>query len=146
VHNGVHTLFFFQAMSSITIYHNPKCGTSRNVLAMIRASGDEPTIIEYLKNPPSADELKALARAAGVPLRALIRTKQPEYLAQGLDNATLNDDALAAAMVATPVLIERPIVVTPKGTRLARPSERVLDLLPRPLPPGFTKEDGTAVR
>ena len=129
-------------MSTFTIYHNPKCGTSRNVLAMLRASGESPRVIEYLKTPPTAAELKALARAAGVPLRGLIRTKQPEYLAQGLDDEALTDDQLAAAMVATPILIERPIVIAPKGTRLARPSEQVLNLLAHPLPPDFVKEDG----
>ena len=133
-------------MSPITIYHNPKCGTSRNVLAMIRASGEEPQVIEYLKTPPSADELKAMAQASGEPLRALIRTKQPEYLEQGLDNPQLTDDQLAAAMVATPVLINRPIVVTPLGTRLCRPSEAVLDLLPNPPAGDFVKEDGEVVR
>ena len=117
-------------MSRVTIYHNPKCGTSRNVLAMIRASGEAPHVIEYLKDPPSVAELKALAAAAGEPLRALIRTKQPEYLAQGLDDPRLTDDQLAEAMVATPVLINRPIVVGPKGARLGRPIERILEILP----------------
>lgn len=117
-------------MSDIKIFHNPKCGTSRDVLAMIRASGEEPDIIEYLKTPPSADELKALARATGAPLRALLRAKQAEYLEQGLDDPGLTDDQLAAAMAATPILINRPIVVTPRGTRLCRPAERVADLLP----------------
>ena len=133
-------------MSDITIYHNPKCGTSRNVLAMILASGAEPQVVEYLKTPPSADELKALAHATGEPLRALIRTKQAEYLAQGLDNPQLTDDQLAAALVTTPVLINRPIVVTPRGTRLCRPSEAVLDILPQPLAQDFVKEDGEVVR
>ena len=133
-------------MSTITIYHNPKCGTSRNVLAMIRASGAEPTVVEYLKTPPSRDELKAMAAATGEPLRALVRTKQPEYLAQGLDNPQLTDDQLADLMVATPVLINRPIVVTPLGTRLCRPSEAVLDILPQPLAGDFVKEDGEVVR
>ncbi len=133
-------------MSPATIYHNPRCGTSRNVLAMIRASGEEPQVIEYLKAPPSSAELKALAAATGEPLRALIRTKQAEYLGQGLDNPQLTDDQLAAAMVATPVLINRPIVVTPLGTRLCRPSEAVLDVLPQPLAQDFVKEDGEVVR
>ena len=133
-------------MSTITIYHNPQCGTSRNVLAMIRASGAEPTVVEYLKTPPSRDELKAMAAATGEPLRALVRTKQPEYLAQGLDNPQLTDDQLADLMVATPVLINRPIVVTPLGTRLCRPSEAVLDILPQPLAGDFVKEDGEVVR
>lgn len=118
-------------MSDITIFHNPRCGTSRTVLEMIRASGAEPDIVEYLKTPPSADELLALAQATGEPLRALLRAKQPEYLEQGLDEPSLTDAQLAAAMVATPVLINRPIVVTPRGTRLCRPAERVEALLPR---------------
>ena len=118
-------------MSDITIFHNPQCGTSRSVLALIRASGAEPRIVEYLKTPPSAAELRALARATGEPLRALLRTKQPEVLAQGLDDLALTDAQLAAAMAATPVLIERPIVVAPRGTRLCRPADRVRDLLPR---------------
>ena len=116
-------------MSTITIYHNPKCSTSRNVLAMIRESGEEPHIVEYLKNPPSRDELKAIAKATGEPLRALVRTKQPEYLEQGLDNPALTDEQLLDAMLATPVLINRPIVVTPKGARLGRPVERILEVL-----------------
>ena len=118
-------------MSDITIFHNPQCGTSRSVLALIRASGAEPRIVEYLKTPPSAAELRALARATGEPLRALLHTKQPEVLAQGLDDLALTDGQLAAAMAATPVLIERPIVVAPRGTRLCRPADRVRDLLPR---------------
>ena len=116
-------------MSAVTIYHNPKCGTSRKALDLLRERGIAPTIVEYLKHPPSAAELKAIARATGQPLRALLRTKQPEYLEQGLDNPSLTDDQLAAAMHATPVLIERPIVVTPKGARLGRPVERVLEVL-----------------
>ncbi|QTD44484.1 arsenate reductase (glutaredoxin) [Ottowia testudinis] len=132
-------------MNPITIYHNPQCGTSRNVLAMIRAGGEQPNVVEYLKTPPSRDELKAIAAATGEPLRALLRTKQPQYLAQGLDNPALTDDQLADAMVATPVLINRPIVVTPRGTRLCRPSEAVLDILPQPLTQDFVKEDGEVV-
>lgn len=117
-------------MSNITIYHNPKCSTSRNALEMIRASGEEPRIVEYLKNPPSRDELKAIAKATGEPLRALVRTKQPEYLDQGLDNPALTDDQLIDAMLATPVLINRPIVVSPQGARLGRPVEKILEVLP----------------
>ena len=116
-------------MSTITIYHNPQCGTSRNVLAMIRASGAEPTVVEYLKTPPNRDELKAMAAATGEPLRALLRTRQAEYAEQGLDNPALTDDQLLDAMLATPVLINRPIVVTPQGARLGRPLERVLEVL-----------------
>ena len=118
-------------MSAITIYHNPKCSASRNVLALLRERGIEPRIVEYLKTPPSPAELKAIARASGEPLRALLRTKQPEYLEQGLDDPQLSDEQLAEAMVATPVLINRPIVVTPLGARLGRPAEAVLDILPR---------------
>ncbi len=117
-------------MSTITIYHNPKCSTSRHALEMIRETGQEPRIVEYLKNPPSREELKAIAKATGEPLRALVRTKQPEYLAQGLDNPALADDQLIDALLATPVLINRPIVVTPKGARLGRPVEKVLEVLP----------------
>ncbi|MBY4596016.1 arsenate reductase (glutaredoxin) [Ottowia caeni] len=117
-------------MSTVTIYHNPKCSTSRNALEMIRASGEEPRIVEYLKNPPSRDELKAIAKATGEPLRALVRTKQAEYLEQGLDNPALTDDQLIDAMLATPVLINRPIVVTALGARLGRPLEKVLEVLP----------------
>ena len=117
-------------MSTVTIYHNPKCSTSRNALELIRASGEEPRIVEYLKNPPSRDELKEIAKATGEPLRALVRTKQAEYLEQGLDNPELTDDQLIDALLATPVLINRPIVVTPLGARLGRPVEKVLEILP----------------
>lgn len=132
-------------MTTITIYHNPACGTSRNVLTLIRNSGEEPRVIEYLKTPPTRDELRAIAQATGEPLRALIRTKQAEYTAQGLDEPALTDEQLLDAMLATPVLINRPIVVTPIGTRLCRPSERVLDILPQAQNGAFTKEDGEAV-
>ena len=114
-------------MSDVTIYHNPKCSTSRNALALLREHGIEPTVIEYLRTPPSRDELKRIAAATGEPLRALLRSKQPEYLEQGLDNAALSDEQLLDAMLATPVLINRPIVVGPKGARLGRPIERVLE-------------------
>ena len=116
-------------MATVTIYHNPHCSTSRKALELLRERGIEPTIVQYLKTPPSAAELQAIARASGAPLRALVRTKQPEYLAQGLDDATLTDAQLAAALHATPVLIERPIVVTARGARLGRPVENILDLL-----------------
>ncbi|MBN9406965.1 MAG: arsenate reductase (glutaredoxin) [Burkholderiales bacterium] len=116
-------------MSTVTIYHNPRCSTSRKALDLLRERGIEPVIVEYLKHPPSAAELKRIAKASGQPLRALLRTKQPEYLEQGLDDASLTDDQLAAAMHATPVLIERPIVVTAKGARLRRPIERILEVL-----------------
>ena len=116
-------------MNPITIYHNPQCSTSRKALALLRERGVEPVVVEYLKTPPSRDELKRIAAATGEPLRALLRSKQPEYLAQGLDDPSLSDDQLIDALLATPVLIERPIVVTPKGARLGRPVERVLEVL-----------------
>ena len=116
-------------MSTVTIYHNPKCSTSRKALDLLRERGIAPTIVEYLKHPPSAAELKAIARATGQPLRALLRTKQPEYLEQGLDDPQLSDDQLLDAMLTTPVLINRPIVVSAKGARLGRPLERVLEVL-----------------
>lgn len=116
-------------MSTVTIYHNPRCSTSRKALDLLRERGIEPRVIEYLKTPPSVAEIKAIARASGEPVRALLRTRQPEYLAQGLDDPKLGDDALARAMHATPVLIERPIVVTDKGARLGRPLERILEVL-----------------
>ncbi|MDO5623492.1 MAG: arsenate reductase (glutaredoxin) [Pseudomonadota bacterium] len=114
---------------TVTLYHNPQCSTSRKALALLRERGIEPAIVEYLKTPPTQGELMAIARATGEPLRALLRTKQPEYLAQGLDNPQLTDAQLAAAMQASPVLIERPIVVTPQGARLGRPVERIGDVL-----------------
>lgn len=117
-------------MSTVTIYHNPRCSTSRKALELLRSRGIEPVVVEYLKHPPSAAEIEAIARAAGTPVRALLRTKQPEYLEQGLDDPQLGDAALARAMHATPVLIERPIVVTARGARLGRPPERVLEVLP----------------
>lgn len=104
-------------MSTVTIYHNPKCSTSRNALALLRERGIEPQVVEYLKTPPSRDELQRIAAATGEPLRALLRTKQPEYLEQGLDDPQLSDDQLLDAMLATPVLINRPIVVSAKGAR-----------------------------
>lgn len=116
-------------MNPITIYHNPQCSTSRKALALLRERGVEPVVVEYLKTPPSRDELKRIAAATGEPLRALLRSKQPEYLAQGLDDPSLSDEQLIDALLATPVLIERPIVVTPKGARLGRPVERVLEVL-----------------
>ena len=116
-------------MSAVTLYHNPRCSTSRNALALLREHGVEPTVVEYLKTPPSRDELKQIAAASGEPLRALLRSKQPEYLEQGLDNPALSDEQLIDAMLATPVLINRPIAVGPKGARLGRPVERVLEVL-----------------
>lgn len=132
-------------MSDITIFHNPKCGTSRNVLALIRHAGLEPRIVEYMSAPPSRDEIRALAAAAGVPLRALLREKEAVFNELGLADPALSDDALLDAVQQHPVLLNRPIVVTPLGTALCRPSEAVLELLPvGPLPP-FTKSDGEVV-
>lgn len=113
----------------ITIYHNPHCGTSRKTLELIRAAGVEPTIIDYLTNPPSHALLKAMAGAAGLPVRALLRSKEAAYAELGLDDQALGDDALIDAMLAQPTLIERPLVVSPKGVRLCRPSEKVLEIL-----------------
>ena len=130
----------------VTIYHNPSCGTSRNTLAMIRAADIEPTIIEYLKTPPSRDEIKNLVRLIGEPLRSLIREKGTPFHELGLDRADISDDELLDAIELHPVLLNRPIVVTEKGAALCRPSERVLDLLPHSLTKDFVKEDGEIVR
>jgi len=132
-------------MSTITIYHNPKCGTSRNVLALIRNAGIEPMVIEYLKTPPSRAELVTLIAATGAPVRDAIRAKEAIYTELNLADPALNDDALIDAMLAHPILINRPLVVTPLGTRLCRPSEAVLDLLPAPQQGPFAKEDGEVV-
>jgi len=132
-------------MSTITIYHNPKCGTSRNVLALIRNAGIEPMVIEYLKTPPSRAELVTLIAATGAPVRDAIRAKEAIYSELNLADPALNDDALIDAMLAHPILINRPLVVTPLGTRLCRPSEAVLDLLPAPQKGPFAKEDGEVV-
>ncbi len=132
-------------MSKVTVYHNPLCGTSRNTLAMIRNAGIEPEIIEYLKTPPSRESLKEIAQATGAPLRDLIRSKEPPYQELGLDDTSKSDEQLLDAMLAHPVLINRPIVITAMGTRLCRPSERVLDILPQPQQGPFTKEDGEVV-
>ena len=117
---------------SITIYHNPACGTSRNVLGLIRDSGAEPRIIEYLKTPPGRDELADLIRRMGIPVRALLRRKGTPYDELGLDDPKWTDEALIEAMLAHPILINRPVVVTPLGVKLCRPSETVLDILPAP--------------
>lgn len=130
---------------TITIYHNRACGTSRNVLALIRNSGEEPCIIEYLKTPPSRAELTSLLARMGVSVRSVLREKGTPFHELGLDNPALTDDALIDAMMAHPVLINRPIVVTPLGVALCRPSERVLDLLPAPQSGAFAKEDGEKV-
>ncbi|MBO4223326.1 arsenate reductase (glutaredoxin) [Bradyrhizobium neotropicale] len=129
---------------SITIYHNPACGTSRNTLAMIRQSGVEPTVIEYLKTPPSRERLKELIAAMGIPVRALLREKGAPYKDLGLDDPKWSDDELLDFMLAHPILINRPIVVAPKGVRLCRPSEAVIDLLENPVG-RFVKEDGEVV-
>ncbi|MBA3594146.1 MAG: arsenate reductase (glutaredoxin) [Polaromonas sp.] len=129
-------------MTNITIYHNPQCGTSRNTLALIRNSGAEPEVIEYIKTPPGRETLQQLITAMGVPVREVIRQKGTPYAELQLDNPALSDDQLLDAMLAHPILINRPIVVTPLGTRLCRPSEAVLDILPAPQLGAFTKEDG----
>lgn len=133
-------------MSDITIYHNPNCGTSRNVLAMIRASGAEPQVIEYLKTPPGRDKLVELIDATGLPVRDVLRRKGTPYDELGLDDPKWTDDQLIDFMVEHPILMNRPIVVTPIGTVLARPSEKVLEVLPDAEKVGtFTKEDGEVV-
>ena len=132
-------------MSRISIYHNPACGTSRNVLALIRNSGEEPTVIEYLKTPPDRATLTALIAAMGVSARAVLREKGTPYAELGLDDPQWSDVQLIDFMLQHPVLINRPIVVTPLGTRLCRPSEAVLDILPQPQRGAFNKEDGEAV-
>jgi arsenate reductase (glutaredoxin) len=129
---------------SVTIYHNPACGTSRNTLAMIRQSGVEPIVIEYLKTPPSREKLVELVKAMGISVRALLREKGTPYRELGLDDPRWSDDELIDQMLAHPILINRPIVVTPKGTRLCRPSEAVTDLLDHPVG-RFVKEDGEVV-
>jgi len=130
---------------SVTIYHNPACGTSRNVLALIRHAGIEPVVIEYLKTPPSKDEWRALAAATVEPLRALLREKGTPYAELGLDQAHWTDEQLLDFVDRHPILMNRPLVVTPLGTRLCRPSEAVLEILPvGPVPP-FTKEDGEQI-
>jgi arsenate reductase len=118
---------------TITIYHNPACGTSRNTLAMIRQSGEEPEVIEYLNNPPSRERLIELIDAMGIPVRALLREKGTPYAQLGLADPKWSDDQLIDFMLAHPILMNRPIVVTPKGVRLCRPSEAVLELLDRPV-------------
>jgi arsenate reductase (thioredoxin) len=130
---------------AITIYHNPQCGTSRNTLAMIRNSGVEPQIVEYLKTPPSRDTLVDLIRRMKAPVRALLREKGALYEELGLADPALGDDQLLDAMTAHPVLINRPVVVTPLGVKLCRPSETVLDILPSPQRGAFTKEDGEKI-
>lgn len=131
--------------TQITIYHNPACGTSRNTLELIRNSGVEPTVVHYLETPPSRETLVALIAAMGMPVRDLLRKNVPPFEALGLAEERFSDDQLIDAMLAHPILINRPIVVTPLGTKLCRPSELVLDILPSPQQGAFTKEDGEQV-
>ena len=130
---------------TVTIYHNPACGTSRNTLAMIRQSGEEPVVIEYLKNPPSRERLVELIQAMGIRPRDLLRQKGTPYEALGLADPRWTDDELIDFMLQHPILINRPIVITAKGTMLCRPSEAVLDILPNPEIGPFIKEDGEVV-
>jgi len=132
-------------MAAVTIYHNPACGTSRNTLAMIRASGEEPVIVEYLKTPPSRERLVALITLLGIAARDLLRQKGTPYDELGLGEARWSDDELIDFMIAEPILINRPIVVAGSKAVLARPSERVLDILPNPHIGDFVKEDGEVV-
>lgn len=129
----------------ITIYHNPNCGTSRNTLALIRNTGAEPRIVDYLVNPPTREQLTEMIAKAGLTVRQAIREKAEPYVELGLGNKDLSDDALLDAMLAHPILINRPFVVTPQGVRLCRPSELVLDILPLPQRGAFSKEDGEPV-
>ncbi len=131
---------------TVTIYHNPSCGTSRNTLAMIRASGVEPQVIEYLKQPPSRERLVELIKKMGITPRALLREKGTPYGELGLADPKWSDDELLDFMLAHPILINRPIVVAPKGVRLCRPSEVVLEILPNPAIGRFAKEDGEVVQ
>ncbi len=128
-----------------TIYHNPACGTSRNTLEMIRNAGIEPTVIEYLKTPPAREELAAMIAAAGLTVRGALREKGTPFEEMGLGNPDLDDAALLDAMMREPILINRPFVITPLGTRLCRPSEVVLEILPDTHKGAFTKEDGEKV-
>lgn len=130
---------------TVTIYHNPACGTSRNTLALIRNAGIEPVVIEYVNNPPDRATLAALIAQAGLTVRDAMRQKGTPYEELGLDDPAVGDDALLDAMLAHPILINRPFVVTPLGVRLCRPSELVLDILPAPQQGPFMKEDGEAV-
>ncbi len=130
---------------TVTIYHNPACGTSRNTLALIRNSGEEPEIIEYLKTPPAREVLADLIQRMGITTRDVLRQKGTPYEELGLADPSLADDQLLDAMMAHPILINRPIVVTPLGVKLCRPSEAVLDLLPNPQKGALAKEDGQKV-
>ncbi|MDU4095326.1 MAG: arsenate reductase (glutaredoxin) [Pantoea sp.] len=130
---------------TITIYHNPKCGTSRNTLALIRNSGEEPRIVHYLETPPSQDELKTLLADMGISARDLLRNNVEPYTTLGLEEDRFSDEQLIAFMVQYPLLINRPIVVTPLGTRLCRPMEKALDILPNPQQGMFVKENGELI-
>lgn len=132
-------------MSAVTIYHNPKCGTSRNTLALIRNAGIEPQVIHYLETPPTRDQLVQLIAACGMSVREALRSKGDVYNELKLDDAKWTDDELLDFMIAHPILINRPIVITAMGTKLCRPSELVLDILPQPQQGPFTKEDGEVV-
>ena len=132
-------------MTDIIVYHNPECGTSRNVLGLIRNAGIEPHVIEYLKTPPTRALLAQLIERAGITVRELLREKGTPYAELGLDDPSLGDDALLNAMTVHPILINRPLVVSPLGVKLCRPSETVLDLLPSPQRGAFAKEDGERV-
>jgi arsenate reductase len=132
-------------MLPITIYHNPRCGTSRNTLALIRNTGAEPEVIDYLATPPTREKLLELIAQMGISVRAVMREKEKLYAELQLGNPALGNDVLVDAMLAHPILINRPIVVTPLGVRLCRPSEAVLDILPLPQRAAFSKEDGEPV-
>jgi len=132
-------------MAEATIYHNPACGTSRNTLALLRHAGLQPTVIEYLKTPPSKTQLKALIRDMGISVRELLRRKGTPYDELHLDDPSWTDDELLDFIVRHPILMNRPIVVTARGSKLCRPSEAVLDLLPEGRLPDFTKEDGEVI-
>ena len=129
----------------ITIYHNPQCGTSRNTLALIRNTGVEPHVIEYLASPPTRQALAAMIAQAGLTVREALRAKEALFTQLGLDDPSLGDEALLDAVLANPILLNRPFVITPAGARLCRPSELVLDILPLPQRGAFSKEDGEAV-
>lgn len=132
-------------MSTVTIYHNPKCGTSRNTLGLIRNAGIEPVVIEYLEHPPGRERLVGMIKAAGLSVRDAMRRKEKTFTDLGLDDPALTDDQLLDAMLRDPILINRPFVSTERGTRLCRPSELVLDILPQPQRGYFAKEDGEVV-
>jgi arsenate reductase len=130
---------------TVTIYHNPACGTSRNTLGLIRNAGIDPVVIEYLSAPPSREQLASMIRAAGLTVREAVRQKGTPYAELRLDDQTISDDEILDAMIRHPILINRPFVVTELGTRLCRPSEAVLDILPQPQRGSFAKEDGEVV-